>query len=413
MQEPYLHQVAAYSDPIFGAMIVPRISGSEANLQYGLDDSFLELLPHITARFVPSAGEVYMIKMYEEKEILDRARLKYGGDVGIAYAPGWFAAQGEQVELSSAGVFRERRERIREVFLAKGHFAAPELPFVRLYVQADQGDLEVIVRTYDIGWFHHFTISLFVHVSYLSDSPRNFSPPDPHFFMKSKRKAYNTSQEPLPSGVDAYADHIHGHTIVPRITKTEARRQYCLTDCHFRDMRHVITAHSVRTADYVYDVKLRKAYNTYKEPYPPGVDVYIDPKTNVSILPRITLTEATAQYCLLDGHLESLPYIQVHALEAVNGVYKIKMYEERLVLEKARCLYGGDIGIDNARDAFSWQKGGSIDLPPAGAVRERRDRIREKFLQRELFAPSKLPTIQCYIEYGRGDLREVVNALAI
>ncbi|KAF9124815.1 hypothetical protein BGX30_000785 [Mortierella sp. GBA39] len=157
----------------------------------------------------------------------------------------------------------------------------------------------------------------------------------------------------------------------------------------------------------------RKAYNTYKEPYPPGVDVYVDPKTNVSILPRITLTEATAQYCLLDGHLESLPYIQVHALEAVNGVYKVKMYEERLVLEKARCLYGGDIGIDNARDAFSWQKGGGIDLPPVGAVRERRNRIREKFLQRELFAPSKLPTIQCYIEYGRGDLREIVNALAI
>ncbi|KAK3832998.1 MAG: hypothetical protein JOS17DRAFT_789707 [Linnemannia elongata] len=157
----------------------------------------------------------------------------------------------------------------------------------------------------------------------------------------------------------------------------------------------------------------RKAYNTYKEPYPPGVDMYVDSLVNVRILPRITLTEATAQYCLLDGHLESLPYMQVYALEAVNGVYKVKMYEERLVLEKARWLYGGDIGIDNARDAFSWQKGGSIDLPPVGAVRERRNRIRQLFLQRELFAPSKLPAIQCYIECGSGNLQEIVNALAI
>lgn len=157
----------------------------------------------------------------------------------------------------------------------------------------------------------------------------------------------------------------------------------------------------------------RKAYSAYKEPCPPGVGVYIDPKIKIRIVPRITVTEATAQYCLLDRHLEELPCIQVHALEAVNGVYKVKMYEERLVLEKARWLYGGDIGIDNARDAFSWQKGGAIDLPPVGVVRERRNRIRQMFLQRELFAPSKLPAIQCYIENGRGDLWEIVNALAV
>ncbi|KAF9149257.1 hypothetical protein BG015_008960 [Linnemannia schmuckeri] len=157
----------------------------------------------------------------------------------------------------------------------------------------------------------------------------------------------------------------------------------------------------------------RKAYNTYKEPYPPGVDVYVDPTTKIKVLPRITLTEATAQYCLLDGHLESLPYMHVNSLEAVNGDYKVKMFEEKLVLEKARWLYGGDIGIDNARDAFSWQKGGYIELPPVGAVRERRNRIRQMFLQRELFASSKLPAIKRYIESGHGNLREIVKTFAI
>lgn len=86
VKEPYSHQVTAYSDPTFGATIIPRISGSEAKLQYGLDDSILELLPHITARFVPSAGVVYKVKIYEEREILDRARWMFGGDVGVLHA---------------------------------------------------------------------------------------------------------------------------------------------------------------------------------------------------------------------------------------------------------------------------------------------------------------------------------------
>ncbi|KAH7032451.1 hypothetical protein BKA57DRAFT_510681 [Linnemannia elongata] len=393
--EPPPPGVNEYIDPVNGAKILPRISMFEAKAQYCMDSDDLINCRLIGANFVQAAGTPGIRAMYEERDVLLVARLKYGGDVGIVYARGWFAARGEQC----------------------------------------------------------------------------------------RRKAYNTFQEPLPPGVDAYTDHIHGHTIVPRITETEARRQYCLTDCHFRDMPHVITAYSVRSAGHVYKVKLyeerdivrlarrvwggdvgianaRECYSwqdggvTYTPMPPVGIErlrrdrirqafldwgfyfatptlpcvsnyvnygqgqlsrivAIYDTKIKIRIFPRITLTEATAQYCLLDRHLEELPYIQVHALEAFNGVYKVKMYEERLVLEKARWLYGGDIGIDNARDAFSWQKGGAIDLPPVGVVRERRNRIRQMFLQRELFAPSKLPPIQYYIENGRGDLWEIVNALAV
>ncbi|KAG0065870.1 hypothetical protein BGZ89_007852 [Linnemannia elongata] len=290
IKEPYLYQIAAYSDSIVGVTIIPRITGSEAKLQYGLDDSILELLPHVTARFFSSAGEICDVgvlnarrvlallgeriehppagairerrtfirqmflkqdlfaapelpsvrrfvehgqgdlhqianfmrsrligyafqaeppppgvneyidpvngvrilprismfeakaqycmdpddlincrliganfvqaagtpgirAMYEERDVLLVARLKYGGDVGIVYARGWFAARGEQVEVPPAGVFRERRNRIREAFLTKGYYAAPELSFVRLYVQAGEGNLEGIVQNFAIGWF--------------------------------------------------------------------------------------------------------------------------------------------------------------------------------------------------------------------------------------------------------------------
>ena len=58
IKEPYPYQVAAYSDSIVGVTIIPRITGSEAKLQYDLDDSIFELLLHVTARFVSSAGEI-------------------------------------------------------------------------------------------------------------------------------------------------------------------------------------------------------------------------------------------------------------------------------------------------------------------------------------------------------------------
>lgn len=164
-----------------------------------------------------------------------------------------------------------------------------------------------------------------------------------HFLcLQCRRKAYNTFQEPLPPGVDAYTDHIHGHTIVPRITETEARRQYCLTDCHFRDIPHVITAYSVRSA----------------------------------------------------GH-----------------VYKVKLYEERDIVRVARRVWGGDVGISNARECYSWQNGGVTytPMPPVGIERLRRDRIRQAFLDWGFyFATPTLPCVSNYVNYGQGQLSRIV-----
>ena len=160
--------------------------------------------------------------------------------------------------------------------------------------------------------------------------------------LECRRKAYSTFQDPLPPGVDAYADHIHGHTIVPRITETEARRQYCLTDRHFRDMPHVITAHSVSTVDHIYDVKL---------------------------------------------------------------------YEERDIVRVARRVWGGDVGIANARECYYWQNGGVTytPMPPVGIERMRWDRIRQAFLDWGFFfAAPTLPCVSNYVNYGQGHLSRII-----
>lgn len=145
--------VNEYIDPVNGARILPRISMFEAKAQYCMDPDDLINCRLIGANFVQAAGAPGIRAMYEERDVLLVARLKYGGDVGIVYARGWFAARGEQVEVPPARVFRERRNRIREAFLTKGYYAAPELPFVRLYVQAGEGNLEGIVQNFAIGWF--------------------------------------------------------------------------------------------------------------------------------------------------------------------------------------------------------------------------------------------------------------------
>lgn len=153
--EPFPPGVDEYIDSVNGAKILPRISMFEAKAQYCVDTDDIENCRFVGATFVQAAGTPGIRAMYEERDVVVVARLKYGGDVGIVYARGWFAAQGEQVEVPPAGVFRERRNRIREAFLRKGHFAAPELPFVRLYVLVGEGDLEGIVRNFAIGWFNH------------------------------------------------------------------------------------------------------------------------------------------------------------------------------------------------------------------------------------------------------------------
>ncbi|KAF9295466.1 hypothetical protein BGZ88_002009 [Linnemannia elongata] len=110
IKESYPYQVAAYSDSIVGVTIIPRITGSEAKLQYGLDGSILELLPHVTARFVSSTGEICKIKMYEEREILERARWMFGGSVGVLNARRVLAILGERIEHPPCGSYpREKK----------------------------------------------------------------------------------------------------------------------------------------------------------------------------------------------------------------------------------------------------------------------------------------------------------------
>lgn len=143
IKEPYPYQVAAYSDSIVGVTIIPRITGSEAKLQYGVHDSILELLPHGNARFVSSAGEICKTKMYEEREILERARW-------ILNARRVLALLGERIEHPPAGAIRERRNFIRQMSLKQDIFAAPELPSVRRFVEHGQGDLHQIANFYEI-----------------------------------------------------------------------------------------------------------------------------------------------------------------------------------------------------------------------------------------------------------------------
>lgn len=77
--------------------------------------------------------------------------------------------------------------------------------------------------------------------------------------------AYNTFNESLPPGVDAYVDPVTGTTIVPRITEAEARQQYCLTSCHFITMPHSITAHQVKKSGHHHDVRLYEERDVIRE----------------------------------------------------------------------------------------------------------------------------------------------------
>ncbi|KAK3832996.1 MAG: hypothetical protein JOS17DRAFT_789705 [Linnemannia elongata] len=306
VKEPYPYQVAAYPDPILGSTIVPRISGSEAKLQYGLDDSILELLPHITARFIPSAGEVYEIKMYEEREILDRARWMFGGDVGVLNARRVLAWLGERVEYPPVGAIRERRNLIRQVFLKQDIFAASELPFVKRFVEHGQGDLHEIINFCEI------------------------------------------------------------------------------------------------LAEYAF----------HAEPFPPGVDEYIDSVNGAKILPRISMFEAKAQYCVDTDDIENCRFVGATFVQAAGTPGIRAMYEERDVVVVARLKYGGDVGIVYARGWFAAQ-GEQVEVPPAGVFRERRNRIREAFLRKGHFAAPELPFVRLYVLVGEGDLEGIVRNFAI
>ncbi|KAF8943351.1 hypothetical protein BGZ47_005496 [Haplosporangium gracile] len=146
--ELYPPKVEAYMDAIFGAQIVPRITALEAGLHYFLGEPHLQELPYDDVSFVGEDNVTYQLRLFQEKLVLDKARQEYGGDVGIANARRVFAVPGEQDQLPPVGVIRERRNIIREAFLKIGIFAAPELNFVRRFVERSEGDLHQLVNLY-------------------------------------------------------------------------------------------------------------------------------------------------------------------------------------------------------------------------------------------------------------------------
>lgn len=165
---------------------------------------------------------------------------------------------------------------------------------------------------------------------------------------------------------------------------------------------------------YVDDLCLecrRKEFSTDKEPYPPGVTAYTYPGIGAEIRPRITASEARAQYCLKGYNFQNLPCITVKSVRAVGEVYDVKLYEERRILDQARWLYGGEVGIAHARMLYATNSGCLI-LPPVGDVRERRNMIRQVFMDRDLFADPDLPYVKKFVECSEGGLVDIVRFYA-
>lgn len=107
----------------------------------------------------------------------------------------------------------------------------------------------------------------------------------------------------------------------------------------------------------------RREFDTRREPYHPEVEAYAYPGFETEIVPRITEHESISQYCLKGYSLDDIPCITVNSVRAVGKVYGIKLYEEKHIVDLARWVYGGEIGIENARTFQSMISGRAI-LPP-------------------------------------------------
>ncbi|KAG0287890.1 hypothetical protein BGZ96_008254 [Linnemannia gamsii] len=174
----------------------------------------------------------------------------------------------------------------------------------------------------------------------------------------------------------------------------------------------------VSFADGVWSVLLclecrRMEYYINLEPFPPGVDEYTDESSGLAILPRISQAEASEEYCMdLDNLRPCLPMSGLPVSEAF-GFGVTRMYVERDVLILARWKFGGDAVINNAREVYA-EQGRYVNRPLEGAVRERRNRIREAFLERgEFFAQPELWFVKNYVEVDQGDLWDIVETYAV
>ncbi|KAG0287892.1 hypothetical protein BGZ96_008256 [Linnemannia gamsii] len=155
----------------------------------------------------------------------------------------------------------------------------------------------------------------------------------------------------------------------------------------------------------------RREFDTHKEPYHPEVEAYAYPGFETEIVPRITEHESISQYCLKGYSLDDIPCITVNSVRAVSKVYGIKLYEEKHIVDLSRWVYGGEIGIENARTFQSMISGRAI-LPPVHGVRERRNLIRQVFVDRGLFTDTDLVFVKKFVESNQGDLEKIVHLYA-
>ena len=152
----------------------------------------------------------------------------------------------------------------------------------------------------------------------------------------------------------------------------------------------------------------RNRFETHPEPYPPKVEAYLDAISGAHIIPRINAREASLHYFLDERHLQGLPKSEVHVVGLDNVRYRLRMFEEKHVLDRARLEYGGDVGILNARKVIV-PPGQEVPRAPVGPIRERRNLIRQAFWESGIFAAPELPFVHRFVEYGEGDLHQLVN----
>lgn len=200
--------------------------------------------------------------------------------------------------------------------------------------------------------------------------------------------------------------------------------EYAITQCHHcqdrfpaRGINRLLPVPIGFLGDRVCEAFLcldcrRRHFETHKQPYKTAVGAYQYPGFGSDIIPWITESEAKVQYCLDDSHLEPLQNVIIRPVQAAGKVQQIKMFYEKSILDKVRWVFGGDIGIANARVDLALRKG-ICNLPPEGDVRERRSLIRHLFLEKGFFADPSLGFVKMFVEENQGELDKIVPLYAV
>ncbi|KAF9115633.1 hypothetical protein BGW39_002994 [Mortierella sp. 14UC] len=130
--------------------VVPRVTRNEAKNQYGLNPPDLHHVPvNLELPYLWNAG-VEPARMMKEADVLSRARVKHGGDVGLAH---YRRQRGIKVPEGDA---RIKRDIIRSVFAGDNDqdddgnknttfgrwFPGYDLDFVKGYIDSDMSNVE-------------------------------------------------------------------------------------------------------------------------------------------------------------------------------------------------------------------------------------------------------------------------------